>query len=327
MLNKIGILTMILLLGVFNFLFADKPLERLGNEAEYSGDEFYKNKEYLQAAEMYEEAQAKFQEAIEKDGLPIQEKVINMDDKLWKAYYFGGSYQEAIAVLKKMLARNNDEKTATLIAQIYEKNVADIDSAISFLQEFNSKERNYDVEKRIANLYYKKDDLANALSWFQKAYELRQDRDLISNIATIYLKMGKQQEAINAYDDFIKTNPPSSVLGRTYKNMGALYEEIGNMTKAAEYYEKSNSMRFESDVTLKLIDIYYEDDKYDKALSKIDLLIKNSPRNKKHGIYYRAMIRYNRGDFTGARADFSQLLGDATYNNFAKQFIESIDSR
>ena len=46
MLNKIGILTMILLLGVFNFLFADKPLERLGNEAEFSGDEFYKNKEY-----------------------------------------------------------------------------------------------------------------------------------------------------------------------------------------------------------------------------------------------------------------------------------------
>jgi tetratricopeptide (TPR) repeat protein len=252
--------------------------------------------------------------------------VIALDEKLWKAYYFGGSYNQSIRVLKTMLARHNDSETALLIAQIYDKNMKDVGSAIQVLKDFNSPKRNFDIEIKIAKYYYGTEDLKNALIWFQKALELKQDRELISNIATIYLNMGNQEAAIKAYEDFIKTNPSEAILARTYKNLGALYEEIASIPKAIEFYEKSNSLRFDRDVTLKLIDLYYEDKKYDLALIKVDLLIKQRPRDKNHGLYYRAMIRYNREDFVGAKADFRELLNDAQYKNFAKQFIDSIDS-
>jgi tetratricopeptide (TPR) repeat protein len=300
-------------------------LEFFGDEAAFTGDQHFESKEYLQAAEQYQIAISKYEEAIKQDDIlqmTIQPKIEAVQEKIWKAYYFGGSYQEAITALRSILARTNNEESARLIAQIYEKNLSDINSAIQVLKDYNSAKRNFDIEKKIAKYYYDDRDYQNALVWFQKAMELRQDRELISNIATLYLKMGKQEEAIKAYDDFVKTNPSSSILARTYKNMGALYEEITNTTKAIEYYEKSNSLRYDQNITLKLIDIYYEAKNYDKALTKIDLLLQKSPRNKSNGLYYRAMIRYNRKDYAGAKADFKELLKDSQYKKFAEQFIE-----
>ena len=325
MLKQIVTLMLIFSIGVFN-LFAEKSFERLGNEAEFSGDELYNGKKYAEAAEKYQEAKNNYQQAKDVDGIPIDEKISSIDDKIWKANYFAGNYEKTIQVLKRMLSVNDNTKTAKLIAQIYKKNLNNNSQAISFLKDYNQKKRDFLIEKKIATYYYDDEDLRNALLWFKKANDLKQDKDVIKNIATLHFKLGENEKAIQAYQDYLETNPPQSVKAKTYKNMGALYEDMRNLIKAREFYEKSNSLRYNKDITLKLIDSYYESKKYDSALSKIDLLLEKSPRNKNHGMYYRALIRYDRGDKMGAKNDFTALLNDSQYKKVAKQYIESIDS-
>ena len=57
----------------------------------------------------------------------------------------------------------------------------------------------------------------------------------------------------------------------------------------------------------------------------INLLLKNK-HNNKDAIYYRAMINYEKGNKTQAKADFQKLLSSPKYNKFAKGYIKSIDS-
>ena len=107
--------------------------------------------------------------------------------------------------------------------------------------------------------------------------------------------------------------------------MGSLYEDIKNMPKAIEYYEKSLKMKYDNNIVLLLTTKYYDNDAYDKALEKITLLLKNKPGNS-DAIYYRAMIEYNRDEKDAAKADFQLLLKDSKYGKVAKGFIESIKS-
>ena len=161
--------------------------------------------------------------------------------------------------------------------------------------------------------------------WYHKAYELKKDATVIKNIAAIYLKLGKNSEAITAYEDFIKTNPNESVLARTYMNLGKLYEDMKNISKSIENYEKSIELKYNNNVTLGLITKYYDGNMYDKALGKIALYLKNKPGSN-DAIYYRAMIHYNRGEKEQATADFKTISSDPKYSKLANGFIESIKS-
>ncbi len=324
--NKKNVILMVLMLIFVGFLFAEKSLERLGNEAEFAADEFYGAKDYVNAAFKYEEALDKFEAASEQDGISVQEKIVRILDKIFKAYYFAENYEKAIGILQTQLATDpKNSKKARTISQIYEKKLKDVDKAIETLVLFDSISRKYVVEKKIASLFTDKSDFEKALFWYQKTYELKQDAKVIKNIASLYLKLGKKAEAIGAYEDFIKTNPNERVLTKTYKNMGALYEDMNNTSKAIEYYEKSNELDYNESITLLLISKYYDLEWYTKALKKIELLLQNNPDNA-DAIYYRAMIKYSRGEFVAAKADFKIILSNVKYSSSANGFIEAIES-
>ncbi len=310
---------------IASFLSAEKSLERLGNEAEYAGDEAYNAGNRAEAAEKYEEALQKLKAAHEKDGIPVQDKIDRIHDKIFKAYYFSKNYTKAIEILNIQLKNSPSSKTARTIAQIYEKNLNDIDKAIQTLVSFNEKDRNYIVEKKIASYYTDKEDFQNALKWYEKAYELKQDSDVIKNIATLYLKLNKKAEAIKAYENFIKTEPSERVLAKTFRNMGALYEDMNNETKSIEYYEKSNNLKYNDQITLLLITKYYDAGNFDLALKNVKLLLQNDPENV-DAVYYRAMINYDQGNRDQAKADFQKLEKVAKYSKIAKGYIESIES-
>ena len=92
--RKITLVLMIILLTTV-VLFAEKSLERLGNEAEFAGDELFQAKDYAGAIAKYEEAIAKFNEAATKDQIPVDDKLVRIDDKVFKSYYFTGTVGKA----------------------------------------------------------------------------------------------------------------------------------------------------------------------------------------------------------------------------------------
>ena len=214
---------------------------------------------------------------------------------------------------------------ALLKAQVYYKKLNDLDNAIKTLVAFDTIRSSYKVEKKIAAYYTRAKDYKNALIWYKKAYEKKHDQKVIKNIASLYLKLGKKAEAVKAYEDFLKTNPPEKVLVKTYKNMGALYKDMKDTSKMLAYFEKSLTLKYDKKITLILISEYYDLKKYDKAMEKVNLLLKNSPDNST-AIYYKAKIEYDSGKKKDALNDFKKLTSDIKYGKEAKKWTESIKS-
>jgi len=324
--RKITLVLMIILLSTI-VLFAEKSLERLGNEAEFAADELFGAKDYAGAIVKYEEAVAKFNEAAAKDEIPVDDKLTRIDDKVFKSNYFSGQYEQAIAIKKKMLAANpKDIKTVKLIAQIYEKKIGDRTVAIDFLKSYDAQHPNNNtVIKRIASNYRKLEDFPNAITWYKKSYAIKQDAKIINNIAIMHNNLGQTAEAVKAYEDFIKTNPKEDKLRKTYQNMGALYEEMGKKKESAANFEKANNMKFDKNITTKLISMYHDMGSTTKAGENIAKLIANDPGNE-DALYYRGLIAYEGGDKAAAKVDFQKLTSSRTYGKIAAGFITSIDS-
>ncbi len=324
--KKISLVIMIMLLTIMS-LFAEKSFERLGNEAEFAGDELFNTKDYSGAVLKYQDAIANFNEAKTKDEIPVDDKLDRIDDKLFKCYYFGKEYDKAISVKKNLLAKKQkDDKTAKLIAQIYTKNLKQPNKAIEFLVDYDSKNPNSNtIVKKIASYYKKQNDLANALVWYKKSYVLKQDAKVINNIAVLHNNLGQTSDAIQAYQDFLKTNPKEEKVIKTYQNMGALYEEMKDATNSAASFEKANKMKYDKNITIKLISMYHEMGKTTKAKENIALLLSNVPGND-FGIYYRGLIAYENGDKVAAKLDFEKVVSSRDYGKSAKDYIASIDS-
>lgn len=325
--KKILIISVLLFTLIISNLFADKSLERLANEKGVEAETLYNDKNFVEAAQTFEAAIAKLEEAVKTDGIPLDnEKISRWLELAFNGYYQGKEFEDAIKIIDRQLELDPaNYKCVNYKAIILKKYLKKVDEAIVVLKDYNTTKRSFKVEKKIASYYQGIEDYENAVIWYNKAYEQKKDATVIKNIAAIYLILGKNSEAITAYEDFIKTNPNESVLAKTYKNLGKLYEDMKNNSKSKENYEKSINLKYSSDIVLILIMKYYEDESYDKALEKIALFLKNKPGNN-DAIYYRAMIHFDRGEKEAATADFQTISSDPKYSKLAKGYIESIKS-
>lgn len=324
--RKTGLTLIIVLFIIAGSLSANKSLERIANETGVQGEDTYNNGNYVQAAQLFEEAISKLEEAVEVDKIPLDKAKINRWLELaFNGYFQGQDYDNALRIQNLRIDADPDNydliNTKSILLRKYLNRTGE---AIEVLKAYNQKKRSFKVEKRIAESYLDLKDEVNALTWYEKAYELRQDSDVIRNIATLYVNMGNNAKAVKAYEDFLLTNPSESVLIRTYKNMGALYEDLKNYSQSNLYYEKSLELKYDSNINLKLIINYYDYDDYSKAMEKINQRL-NKKSNDPDAIYFRAMIKYNEGDKAGAKSDFQKLLG-GRYQKAAQSFIESIES-
>jgi len=323
-----------------SYLLAAKSLERQGNESLYYADSLFntakvigdaskKNAQYEEAAKKYEIAIGKYNEAISKENLPLQDKINGiLLDKLWKAYYFAHDYEKTVNVLKGnlKLKGNNNIETLKLIKQICVKKWKHPEVIITLLLQREQNKRTYWAEKTLGFVYKGEKKYNEALKWFNKAYELKQKSNIISNIAKINIKLGHEKAAIEAYKNFLKTKPSKTALAKTYNNMGTLYFNLKDTDKAIFYWEKSLSIKFNKDIAINLMVKYYEDKgNLEKSLKKANLLLTKYPQLN-HAIYYKAKVYYDEERKAQARKYFSKLSSDREYSKIAKQFIKSIDS-
>jgi len=327
MYKRILTIMMLILVLTVSSLFAAKSLERIANEKGVEGETLYNEKKFVESAQAFEAAIGKLKEAVKADGIPLDnEKISRWLELAFNGYYQGRKFEDAIRVIDEQLKLDpTNYKYVNYKSIILKKYLNRIDEAIVVLRKYNNLKRSFKVEKKIASYYSDMEDYENSLIWYKKAYEQKKDATVIKNIAAIYLKLGRNSEAISAYEDFIKTNPNESVLAKTYKNLGKLYEDMKNTEKSIENYEKSVDLKYNSAIVLGLISKYYDSNLYDKALEKIKIFLKNKPGNT-DAIYYRAMIHYNRDEKEAATADFQTISSDPKYSKLAKGFIESIKS-
>ena len=325
--KKILIISALLLAVTISILFADKSLERLANEKGVEAETLYNEKKFEEAAQAFEAAITKLEEAVKTDGIPLDnEKISRWLLYAFQGYYQGKKFENALQVQDERIKLDpGNYKLISTKAKLLKTYLNRTDKAIEVLKKYNTAKRSFKVEKKIASYYQGIEDYENAVIWYKKAYEQKKDATVIKNIAAIYLILGKNSEAITAYEDFIKTDPNESVLAKTYKNLGKLYEDMKNNSKSIENYEKSINLKYSSDIVLILIMRYYESESYDKALEKIALFLKNKPGNN-DAIYYRAMIHFDRGEKEAATTDFQTISSDSKYSKLAKGYIESIKS-
>ncbi len=319
--------TMMILVMMTMMLFGQgKSLQQLGNEAEVAGDEAYTAKNYTQAQAKYKESIAKYKESEAAEQINLGDKISGIQEKLFKAYYFDKKYNEAIGIYKDMLKKDpSDQKKILIVAQIYEKGLKQLDKAIAHLKEFDAKKADFKLRKEIASLYTEMDNKQEAINWYNKAKEIRQDANIIQKTAVLYRELGQIPNAIKEYEDYLKTNPSESSKYKTYMNMGALYEQIKKPQEAINAYEKSLGVKFDSKIATKLMVMYYDTKNYAKATEKINLLL-NKDSKDADAIYYHAQILYNDGDKNGALAEFKKIESNAKYGESAKGFIKSIES-
>ncbi|MCB5230211.1 MAG: tetratricopeptide repeat protein [Candidatus Cloacimonas sp.] len=319
-------LTLFAMVLVIASVYADKPLERLGNETAADADALYAEGKLVEAAKKYEEAYDFFVKAQEEDDIPLQDKIQQMLQNMLTAYYQGKDFSNAVKTLKLRLENDpTSDVCARQISQIYEKDLKDIKNAISVLEEFDPVNPNFNVRRTLGRLYTTQNNEQKSLEWYLKAFELRKDADVLQNIALLYYRTNEVEKAIKAYEDFLAADPPQNVLIAVYRNMGKFYEEAGNDKKSIEYYEKTNKLRFNKDITLLLLTKYYDRGDLLNADIKVKQLLENKV-NEAAATFYKALIHYDKQDFEKARAEFEKVTSDRVYGVNAKQYIESIDS-
>lgn len=324
--KAITLLSLMTLAVICTIIIADIPLERRGNEAAATADSLYEQERFVEAAVKYEEAFEFFVEAQEEDQIPLEDKIEQMLANMVTSYYQGEDYLNTVRIIEKRLERDpSNVRFARQIAQIHERFLNDHQAAINVLEDFEEENNDFDVRRTLGRLHSAQENYQKSVEWYEKAFELRQDPDILQNIALLHHRVGNTEDAIKAYEDFIETEPRESVLVNIYRNMGRFYEEIGREEEAIRYYERSNRLRFNRDITLLLLTKYYDRGDYLNAKEKANRLLQDNPDNA-DAIYYMGLMLFEEGRMSEAKNYFERITDDRTYGSAATQYVESIES-
>ncbi|MDP8220981.1 MAG: hypothetical protein P9X26_06525 [Candidatus Stygibacter frigidus] len=325
--RKAFYLVLVILLSLTACLWSEKSNERLAREKGVEAENLWEGENYIESAQACEEAISMFKQAVTKDQVPNDSALISH----WLAIAFdsyvkSSDFDNALRILSEMIKLDPENMKYYSQKAILQKKLERFDDAIETYSYIDSVKPSYKNSKSIASIYKDREDWENALKWYYRSYDQRQDSNTIKDIAVINLTLGRNEAAIQAYKDFLDTDPATATKIKTYKNLGKLYEDLGEMNNALEYYEKSNKLRYDNQITLKLISSYYDLKMYDKSLINIALYLKNVPDGAP-ALYFRAMINFDKGNLQDARKDFVAIKSDPTYGSIATGYIESIDSQ
>ncbi len=198
------------------------------------------------------------------------------------------------------------------------------DKAIEYeqkLYEMNPDEHEY--TKKIGDLYLKKGDNAKAQEWYSKAaaegiatrgsYELGVD----------HMKAGRFAQAAKAFEDYVAGKPKSAA---GFQNLGYCYTKLGKNQEAIEAYQTALSIEGDRHSVASSLGFLYLDNKQiDEAEKLARKAIDTWPQDdpKKPGMYYlMGQILEKRGEYQSAIDTFSKVLDDPQWGDRAEAQVE-----
>lgn len=145
-----------------------------------------------------------------------------------------------------------------------------------------------------------------AIEAYKRLLELYEDDSTGNhNLAILYDEIGDLQKAIE-YFEINRKNGNLNLLG--YGNLAATYRQVDSYDKAHDVLEESlKKYSNEAAAYLDLALHYIMDRKYDLALNELDKASALEPTSR-HNVRLRARINMYRDDLDKAQEDFNQLL-------------------
>jgi len=322
-----NILVLASLIMLLSMLFAqEKPPERIAREHLATGDSLFVNvSDFVGAIENYQTALNMFRE-LHSDITPFNTEIRDILHKLYAAGTNARNWEVATRYGGELLSLDpSNEAVVRNLAQIYRVGLSDMSRAIEIWKSYDERFDSFTAKQEIADLYSRNNDNTNAILWYHKALEMNKDADLLQKLATLYINTNQPNSAIRIYEDFIESEPSRRQLGIAYRNMGRLYQDMNNINMAIQKYELALEIDYDRNVSLWLVDKFYENGNFEKANRFIDNMISRNA-NDNDALYFRALILHADGKFPEARAIFQRLVNHATYGTSAQGFIRSIDS-
>ena len=176
----------------------------------------------------------------------------------------------------KIISTQLKNKLATAIQNQKKNNFETAEK--QFKQVLNQQPNNFNALYYLGTLYAQTRKLNLAKNLLLKANEINPNVPALQmNLGNIHLENGLNDEAINYYENAIKTQP---TLVQAHFNLGVINSKIGNLTKAISCYEMV--IRIKPDDTKSynnLAIIYKEQKNYNKAIELFKEGIRKNPKD------------------------------------------------
>ncbi len=142
--------------------------------------------------------------------------------------------------------------------------------------------------------YFEKNEIDNALSYFEKAIQIGKDNKAVDTLAIYgsalcYEKKGDKARAISIYSDLIDKRMNEKSI---YTSLAMLYKETGEFDKAVSTVEKGLSIYpGDNDLIITQANLYISSNQHDKALESLNVAKEKEPGNT--SIQYAIGVTYD----------------------------------
>jgi len=224
---------------------------------------------------------------------------------------------------KYLAARPGDTQIMMQKFFVYKDDLKNEAQAYEILKTYALAQNDFDSSHSLGDYYRDKNDLVNAIWWYEKADSIKADENVLQKLGSIYRQRKQWEKSNNALKKFLTLNPDPVQIKTTFKLIGDNYMQLKNKPNAVEYFEKYIEFEYAENIAL-YICAYYNDIKSNtKALAWVNRILQNNPVQS-DALFIRATIRYNTKDLKGAKADFEKLVNDAKYGKYAQQYLKSM---
>jgi len=137
---------------------------------------------------------------------------------------------------------------------------------------------NVKAYKHLAILAQRKDDLDEAVEWYEKARAIRpKDGDILLTLGTIFATKGEKEKAKELYRQCLQAGDLGS-LNKAYFNLGKIAVTERNAPEALRYLESSYNLDSRHVPTLFMLgNLYIELTKYEKGKEVLGILLALEP--------------------------------------------------
>ena len=316
--------------AIYGVTYAQELSDRDIQQIEYDagtayneGVELYGQKDYQGAIDKFV-ASLDLYKKIDTEANPKTDRIRELYKNLSILYYMTKQYPKAIEYygLRQQYEPDNYQIVISL-SSIYDA-MGDDDQELKVLLVYDEKYDKYKISKKIATIYEDNNDLPNAIKYYTDAFELNPKKvEFLEKIALFYHKIGETTKAIQAYEDYIATEPADYILRKVYKNLGIFYQNMGQIDKAILAFENSLALKNDKDIAFTVGHLYYDQGNYPKAKQFLKDVL-SIDQNNPQAHYYMGKIYREEEQWNKAISEFKLIVNNPQLGKFAKEEIDFI---
>lgn len=235
-------------------------------------------------------------------------------------------YQKALDYIDLYLESNPDDEEVLLQKfAIYKDDLKDEPKAFEVYKEYAVRKNDFNSYHHLGDLYREKNDVDNAVYWYEKADSIQTDSNVLQKLGTLYRTPTQQkwEKSNRCLELFITMKPDLEELKTAYKLIADNYKNLKNKAKAVEYFEKYSDLEYDENISLYICSYYFDTKNNAKTLYWANKILNNNPDNN-GAILFRAITKYNIKDMKGAKEDFERISNDSKYGKTAQQYLNII---